>query len=211
LGEPFTLYVDSRFLSPYALSAHVALTEKGAPFEVRLVDLEAGEQRMRPYQCRALTGRVPALTHGDFHLTESTAIAEYLEEIFPPPEHVRLYPADPRDRARARQLQAWLRSDLAPLREERPTQVVFWNEQRPPLGDAACAASAKLLHAAECLIGAGQTTLFGDWSLADADLAVALRRLWRDDLPDTLRRYVQAQWERPSMVRWLEHNAAARA
>ncbi|WP_268608751.1 glutathione S-transferase N-terminal domain-containing protein, partial [Escherichia coli] len=77
MGAPFTLFVDSQFLSPYAMSAYVALTEKQLPFEVRMIDLDAGEQRMQPYQCRALTARVPALTHGDFNLTESTAIAEY--------------------------------------------------------------------------------------------------------------------------------------
>jgi glutathione S-transferase len=69
------------------MSAYVALTEKQLPFEVRPIDLEAGEQRMQPYQARALTSRVPALTHEDFHLTESSAIAEYLDEAFPAPAH----------------------------------------------------------------------------------------------------------------------------
>jgi glutathione S-transferase len=44
----------------------------------------------------------------------------FVDEIFP---GTRLYPTDPRDRARARQIQAWVRSDLMPIREERPT---FW-------------------------------------------------------------------------------------
>ena len=54
MGAPITLYVDSLFLSPYAMSAYVALTEKKLPFEVRPIDLEAGEQRMQPYQCLSL-------------------------------------------------------------------------------------------------------------------------------------------------------------
>lgn len=211
LGAPFTLYVDSQFLSPYAMSAYVALAEKQLPFEVRLIDLDAGEQRMQPYQCRALTARVPALTHGDFNLTESTAIAEYLEDLYPAPASTALYPVPPRERARARQLQAWLRSDLAALRQERPTEAVFYGDAGQPLSDAGHAAAAKLIHVAGALIGAGQTRLFEAWSIADLDLAVALRRLWQDGLPDPLRDYVESQWQRPSIRQWREHNAAARA
>ena len=91
---------------------------------------------MVPFQSRSLTSRVPALTHGDFHLTESTAIAEYLEQIYPAPDHLALYPEAP-GRARA-QLQAWLRGDLGALRQERPTETVFWDQPGQPLsGDAA--------------------------------------------------------------------------
>ncbi len=76
---------------------------------------------------------MPALTHGDFNLTESTAIAEYLEDLHPAPACTALYPAQPRERARARQLQAWLRSDLGALRQERPTETVFYDRAGDPL------------------------------------------------------------------------------
>ncbi len=210
MGAPITLYVDSLFLSPYAMSVYVALTEKRLPFEVRPIDLDAGEQRMQPYQCRALTSRVPALTHADFNLTESSVIAEYLDEAFPPPEHAALFPSGMRERARVRQLQAWLRSDLGALRQERPTETVFYGKSGQPLSDAAHAAAAKLIHVASHLVGVGQTTLFDEWCIADTDLAVMLKRLSNDDLPDTLRAYADAQWQRPAVQKWLEHNAAAR-
>ncbi|KGD89947.1 glutathione S-transferase [Achromobacter sp. RTa] len=210
MGAPLTLFVDSLFLSPYAMSAYVALTEKQLPFEVRPIDLEVGEQRMQPYQARALTSRVPALTHQDFHLTESSAIAEYLDEAFPAPEHAALYPRDLRARARARQLQAWLRSDLAALRQERPTETVFYGAAGQPLSDAAHAAAAKLVRVAESLVGAGRACLFDEWCIADTDLAVMLKRLSQDDLPETLRAYAEGQWQRSSVQKWLEHNAAAR-
>lgn len=210
MGAPITLYVDSLFLSPYAMSVYVALTEKQLPFEVRPIDLSAGEQRMQPFQCRALTSRVPALTHADFNLTESSVIAEYLEEAFPPPEHTALFPSALQERARARQLQAWLRSDLGALRQERPTETVFYGEAGPPLSDDAHAAAAKLIRVASYLVGVGQTTLFDKWCIADTDLAVMLKRLSNDDLPDTLRAYADAHWQRPAVQKWLEHNAAAR-
>jgi glutathione S-transferase len=117
----FELYVDSLFTSPYALSVFVALTEKRLPFTVKTVDLAHGEQHQAAYAGRALTARVPALVEGDFVLTESTAITEYLDETFPAPEYLALYPKDKRQRAKARQVQAWVRSDLLAVRAERDT------------------------------------------------------------------------------------------
>ena len=201
---PFQLYVDSLYTSPYALSAFVALTEKGLPFSVKTVDLGSGEQRLAGYADRALTGRVPALVEGDFVLTESSAITEYLEESFPAPEYVRLYPADRRQRAQARQIQAWVRSDLVPVRLERDTETVFFKKPCAPLTDTAQQAAAKLVHVAEHLVQ-GPQNLFGDWSLADTDLAIMLSRLVRngDAVPQKLQEYVDFQWQRPSLQAWL--------
>src|SRR5690606_27565381 len=108
LASPLTLYVDALLLSPYAMAAYIALAEKGLPVELRLVDLGAGEQRLRPYASRAPTCRIPALTHDSFHLTESSAIIEYLEDVFSAPDYPALFPQAPRQRAQARQIQAWL-------------------------------------------------------------------------------------------------------
>ena len=212
LTSPLTLYVDSLLLSPYAMAAYVALAEKGLPVELRLVDLHAGEQRMQPYTSRALTSRVPALTHDAFHLTESSAIIEYLEDAFPAPDYPRLYPAAPQERARARQIQAWLRSDLAALRQERPTEVVFHGAAGAPLGDVAQAAATKLLRVAQALLPEGRLHLFDSWSIADTELAVMLRRLagLGDELPDALRAYADAQWQRPAVQTWLQFNRDAR-
>ncbi|CAM4422258.1 glutathione transferase [Bordetella tumbae] len=211
LASPLTLYVDAQLLSPYAMSAYVALTEKGLPVELRLVDLQAGEQRMVPYTSRAPTCRVPALTHDAFHLTESSAIIEYLEDVFPAPEYPALYPDTPQQRARARQIQAWLRSDLAALRDERPTDVVFHGAPPSPLSDAGQAAAAKLLRVAQTLLPEGQAQLFGSWSIADTELALMLRRLaGADELPAALQAYADAQWQRPAVQTWLQFNQDAR-
>lgn len=213
MAAPFTLYVDSLFLSPYALSAFVALTEKQLPFEIRLVDLSAGEHHMVPYQNRSLTSRVPAMTHEGFHLTESSAIAEYLEDMFPAPGHAALYPSGAQERAKARQIQAWLRSDLLALRQERSTEAVFYAPDIRPLSDSALVSAAKLIQVAGALLRPGQVNLFDAWSVVDIDLAVMLNRLAHsgDELPEHLRDYAAAQWRRPSVQKWLEHNAAAKA
>lgn len=203
------LYVDPQYISPYAMSAFVALHEKGLSFEVVTVDLAAGAQHQPAYARQSLTQRVPTLVHGDFALSESSAIAEYVDEVFPGPP---LYPADPRQRARARQVQAWLRSDLLALRQERTTEVVFYGPSDKPLSPAAQAAADKLCAAAGALLEHGGEHLFGQWSIADLDLALMLNRLVfnGDPLPERLADYARQQWQRPGVQRWLGRVRAAR-
>lgn len=197
------LYVDADFFSPYALSAFVALCEKGLPFELKPLNLAAGENLGADFAALSLTQRIPTLVHGDFSLSESSAIAEYLDEVFPAPP---IFPRDPRARARARQVQAWLRTDLLPLREERSTEVVFVGPTDAPLGARAQAASGRLLAATEALLPPGGRHLFGDWSIADADLALMLNRLVRngDEVPERIADYARDQWQRPSIQQWVE-------
>jgi glutathione S-transferase len=156
---PFELYVDSLFTSPYAMSAFVALTEKGLPF-IHRQDGGPGsrpakaERLLRP---RADRPRAGAGRGAIFVLTESTAITEYLEETFPAPEYIALYPKDKRQRARARQIQAWLRSDLLPVRAERDTETVFFGKACLPLTAAGRAAADKLIRVASQFVPAAPT------------------------------------------------------
>ncbi len=197
------LYVDSNYASPYALTAYVSLVEKGLAFETEPLDLAQRAQDDPRFARTSLTRRVPTLIHDDFALSESSAIAEYLDEAFP--AGTRLYPGGPRDRARARQVQAWVRSDLMPIREERPTFVVFCGAKRPPLSPTAQAAVDKLAGAALAWLDDSREHLCGDWSIADVDLAMMLQRLVAhgDPLPPRLVEYANRQWRRPSIQRWL--------
>lgn len=199
------LYVDSQFTSPYAISAFVALREKGLDFELETVDLDAGKNKELSYTGKALTGRVPCLVHNDFMLTESSAITEYLDEMFPAPEHRALYPVLPQKRAIARQIQAWVRSDLGALREERSTYTVFYKRAEQPLSPAAQAAADKLVHLAERVIDGPY--LFGRWCIADTDLAIMLSRLVMngEPVPQKLKDYVAHQWQRDSLQDWLKN------
>lgn len=196
------LLVDTQYASPYALSAYVALREKQVDFDIETVDLGAGAQGAAAFRAQSLTWRVPTLVHGDFTLTESSAIAEYVDEMFLGP---RLYPLDPRQRARCRQVQAWLRSDLAALRQERTTEVVFYGAKAAPLSAAATAAADKLLKVAGALVGTGRANIGAAWSVADVDLALMLNRLvlHGDAVPPALRDYAAAQWARPSVQEWV--------
>ena len=197
-----TLFVDSLFHSPWAMSAFVALEEKGLPHRLEVVKLGQGDARLAGNLSR--TGRVPALRHGDYWLAESTAIAEYLAETFPFPKHPRLFPENLQQRGICRELQAWLRSDLAPIRSERSTTMVWWKRKPEPLSAAAQATREKIIAALDPLIKDGQTTLFEAWCIADADVAVLLQRmnLNGDALPKKLVAYAEANWARPSIAKW---------
>jgi glutathione S-transferase len=202
-----TLSADSFWISPYAFSCYVALKEKGLPFEVRAVSLPDKDHHRPEYQQQSLTGRVPMLQHGDFTLSESSAIVEYLDEAFPGTP--RAIPAPTRDRARARQIMAWVRSDLMPIREERPTTTMFYERATKPLSPAAQDAARRLLAFARGVVPEGRTSLFGaPWSAADSDLAFMLQRLNLNgyELPSAVRRFTEAQWQRPSVQEWVKHD-----
>lgn len=194
-----TLYVDRFWISPYAFSAFVALEEKGVPFDTVEVSLGDGEHKNAAFAERFVTGRIPGLVHGAFGLGESSAIIEYVDETFDGP---RLLPADPEDRARARQVLSWIRSDLIALREERPTSTMFYERAKKPLSKKGEAAADKLVEVCMRLVPFGEPSMFKTWSIADADLSFMLHRLILngDPVPDHLRDYARAQWERPSVI-----------
>jgi glutathione S-transferase len=203
------LHIDAFWISPYAMSAFVALEELGVPYDLVEISMADGEHRLPSYA--ALTGRIPALVHRgagpggrDLWLAESQAIDEYLAELCPPPAHPRLYPEDRVERAIARQIQAWIRSDLMPIREERSTHTIWYGTARAPLSPAGVAARDKLVRAATAWLG-DRTQLFSSWSIADADLCVMLRRVIADELPAPLVRYVETQLARPSIAKWHTH------
>lgn len=200
--RPLRLYVDAQFTSPYAMSVFVTLREKDLAFDTLALDLDAAHNQTPDYAQLSLTQRVPTLVHGDFALSESSAISEYLEEVYP---ETAVYPVNSQQRARARQVQAWLRSDLLPIRQERSTLVVFYGQKMPPLSPAAEAAASKLTGAAQALLAGGGDYLFGDWSIADVDLAVMLNRLILngDSVPTELVAYARRQWQRPSVQAWV--------
>jgi glutathione S-transferase len=199
------LYGNSMWSSPYVLTCFVGLTEKQLPFEMRTVALHEGAQREADYLATSFTARVPSLVDGDFSLSESSAIIEYLEDRWPSPGQAPLLPRDPRQRARARQIMAWVRSDLGALREARSSEYVFYPlETLPPyapLPPAARRGAEKLVGFAERLVPPDGGPLFGAWCIADTDLAMMLQRLVKtnEDLPAHLRAFAEREWQRPSV------------
>lgn len=205
-----TLYRDDFWISPYVFTCDVTLREKGLAYEAVSVALQRGEHREEAYASGSVTARVPALRHGDFVLAESSAIAEYLEDAFP--ETPRVLPADPKERARARQVMSWIRSDdTLPIRKERPTTTMFYERATEPLSDEGKAAAAKLVTVATRLLARGNEHIGSAWSIADADLAFMLQRLVRngEEVPAAVRAYTERVWQRPTVRAFVERERKA--
>jgi glutathione S-transferase len=77
--EPVILYHAPQSRS----SATLALLEElGAPYELRLVNIKAGEQRRSAYLAINPMGKVPAIHHHGALITEQVAIFLYLADFF---------------------------------------------------------------------------------------------------------------------------------
>ena len=74
------------FYSPQTrgTGARVLLEELGAPYDLHVLNMKAGEQRNDAYLAINPLGKVPAIRHGDALVTEQVAIFIYLADLFPP-------------------------------------------------------------------------------------------------------------------------------
>ncbi len=214
MSEPkLTLYAESGWVSPWVFHAMVALEEKGLPYGVEVVPLPIPEPRRTELRERAILAKVPILVDGDAWISESLAISAYLAERYASSSgYPRLFPLDLVHRARSRQVMSALRTGFFALREERPTSTIFGKPDPRPLSEKARAEADELVRMAGALIRPGETTMFGAWCIADADLALALMRLVAngDPVPGAVADYTTAQWARPSVQKFLGHAAASR-
>lgn len=75
-----TLYHSPNTRSTGAL---ILLEELGAPYDLQVLNMKAGEQRQPAYLAINPMGKVPALRHGDAVVTEQVAVYLYLADLFP--------------------------------------------------------------------------------------------------------------------------------
>jgi len=202
-----TLYAESSWMSPWVFHAMVALEEKRLPYKLEVASLPIAAGVKAAMLPRAVIAKVPILIHGDLWLSESLAISEYLAEMFPFPDHPRLFPSNLAERARARQIMMYLRTSSFALREARPTSSVFGRPLQRAMPEQAREEAAELERIALAVIPEGRTTLFADWCIADCDLALALMRLvaHQDPLDHRLVDYAIAQFDRTSVRRFIAH------
>jgi len=153
------LYDD--VFSPYARKVRIALYEKDVPFErVRALHGDCNRTDFLHVNPRA---EVPALIDDSFALYDSTIICEYIEERYPEP---RLYPLDPRARAKCR-----LVEDLADTQLDAATYAVAIiemgrGEQHPEMHEAARRDVQRLFDMLEQRLGA-EPFFCRSYSLAD--------------------------------------------
>jgi maleylacetoacetate isomerase len=117
------LVLYSYWRSSAAFRVRIALNLKGLHYETRAVHLvrDGGEQHSPAYVALNPQQLVPALVDDDKVMTQSMAIAEYLDEIHP---HPPLLPADAAGRARIRALAQIIGCDIHPIGNLRVLQQI---------------------------------------------------------------------------------------
>ncbi|KTF76708.1 hypothetical protein cypCar_00010419 [Cyprinus carpio] len=80
------------------------------PFEFKAVDLSAGEQYGEEFGKVSIIRKVPVLKDGDFILTESIAILQYLAAKHHTPDN--WYPTDLQKRARVDEFLSWQHTNI---------------------------------------------------------------------------------------------------
>jgi maleylacetoacetate isomerase len=119
-----TLYGYWRSSAAYRV--RIALALKGLEAEQISVHLlkNGGEQHLEAFRKVNPHGLIPALVHhrqeGDVTITNSLAILEYLDEVFP---GVRILPSDAAGRARVRQISLAIAADIHPIQNLRVLQM----------------------------------------------------------------------------------------
>ena len=109
-------------LSSASYRVRIALALKGLQAIDQPKQLRDGEQRREDYLQINPQGLVPALALDDGQvLTQSMAIIEFLDEMYPPPS---LLPAQPLARARVRALTQAIAGDVHPLNNLRVLQYL---------------------------------------------------------------------------------------
>jgi glutathione S-transferase len=79
-NDRITLYYSPQ---TRATGTRVLLEELGAPYDLHVLNMKAGEQRQPAYLVVNPLGKVPAIRHGEALVTEQVAIYIYLADLFP--------------------------------------------------------------------------------------------------------------------------------
>lgn len=112
MSSPITLYTYWRSSAAYRV--RIALNLKGLEWRAVAVNLarDGGEHRLPGYREVNPQALVPALKHGNYAISQSIAIIEFLNERYPQPE---LLPGDALMRSRNRALSLAIACDIHPL------------------------------------------------------------------------------------------------
>jgi glutathione S-transferase len=107
MTKPLTII--GSYISPYVRKVLACMNLKGLDYEVDPITPFFGNDEFRRLSPLC---RIPVLIDDDFAVSDSTVICEYLDDAYP--GH-RLYPSDPKDRARARWLEEFADTRLGDL------------------------------------------------------------------------------------------------
>jgi maleylacetoacetate isomerase/maleylpyruvate isomerase len=93
------LVLYNYFRSSASYRVRIALNWKGLPYEYKVVHLlnNGGEQNTAQYRAINPAGEIPTLAHKGQFISQSMAILQYLDDVFP---QQPLFPKDPYEKAK---------------------------------------------------------------------------------------------------------------
>jgi glutathione S-transferase len=190
-----------------ALAPYITLTEAGAAFEVRPVNMRKGQNRTSDYLKLNPKHQVPVLAIDGQPLTENPAIQIWIHRNFPA---AKILPADPMQELRAISLLSWFASGIHPFlaRINNPARVC----------DAPGSEAAVIRCAQEQLFEkfgiaddmlAGREFFFDHFTAADAHFFWCFRRGTQFGLDQSSFKHCNAHFERmkerPSVQKLLAY------
>ena len=169
------LTIGDKNLSSWSFRPWFLMKQAGIDFQEETIFLDRPETRAALAQ-KSPAGLVPYLTHGDFQVWDSLAIAEYLNDLFP---KKHLWPADREARAIARAAAAEMHSGFSALRTVWPMQVLQRDLRHVTSGGVQRDLDRIDVLWRRCRTGYGDSGpfLFGDFSIADAMYAPVVSRI----------------------------------
>ena len=164
--------------SPYAWRVWLALEHKKLAYDFKLLSFSDGDARKPEFLKLNPRGRVPVIVDGDFVLSESNAIIEYLDEQYP--ASAPLFPGTTRERAVVRRWVADI-DDSIDAAMGRMGEAVFGKNAN---AEELQAARAQFLKELEYVAGRMQGDYLAGASISAADFALypVLALLARYDL-----------------------------
>ncbi|MBX3611132.1 MAG: glutathione S-transferase family protein [Hydrogenophaga sp.] len=206
------LIIGNKNYSSWSMRPWVLMRQAGIQFEevqIRFDSFDADSEFKRRVTAINPVGKVPALIDNGLAIWDSLAIAEYLAERFP---DKHLWPADPRQRARARSICAEMHSGFSALRNHCPMNIeaslpevgqLLWRDQAGLRADM-----ARLIAMWTELLAdqPADGLLFGDFTIADAFFAPVCSRIrtYALPVPPRLDAYVDRVLALPGVQAWTQ-------
>jgi glutathione S-transferase len=191
--------------TPNGWKASVTLEELGLPYEARMVNLLANEQKEDWYLKLNPNGRIPAIVdrdNDDFTVFESGAIMIYLAE-----KTGRLIPTDANGRSRVIQWLMFQMGGIGPMMGQANVFFRYFPEKIQPVIDRYQNESRRLFEVLDRRLGESEW-LADDYSISDiANWCWVRTYRWSGvsmDGLDNLRRWMDAMKERPACQRGIE-------
>ncbi len=194
-----TLYTAA---TPNGHKVSVALEEMEIPYQVRAINLMAGEQKEPWFLKICPNGRVPAIEDDGFPVFESGAILIYLAE-----KSGRFLPTDAKGRSRVLQWLMFQMGGIGPMMGQANVFFRYFPEKIKPAIDRYQGEVKRLFSVLDQQL-ADHEYLAGDYSIADmATWCWTRTARWSGVDPDpyeNMARWHRAIAARPAVIRGLE-------